>query len=56
MSAEAQSFARRPLGPWAGWGQEEDRRRAEESGFDAHMVKPVDLAVLSSLLVELGAG
>ena len=29
-----------------GWGQEEDRRRSEEAGFDAHMVKPVDLAAL----------
>ena len=38
-----------------GWGQEEDRRRSEESGFDAHMVKPVDLAALSNLLVKLGA-
>jgi len=25
-----------------GWGQEEDRRRTEEAGFNAHMVKPVD--------------
>jgi two-component system CheB/CheR fusion protein len=33
-----------------GYGQEEDRRRAEEAGFDVHLVKPVDLAVLYSLL------
>jgi signal transduction histidine kinase len=39
-----------------GWGQEEDRRRSEEAGFDAHMVKPVDLAVLTKLLAESGAG
>jgi CheY-like chemotaxis protein len=39
-----------------GWGQDEDRRRSEEAGFDAHMVKPVDPAVLSNLLVELSAG
>jgi CheY-like chemotaxis protein len=25
-----------------GWGQEDDRRRAREAGFDHHMVKPVE--------------
>jgi signal transduction histidine kinase/ActR/RegA family two-component response regulator len=29
-----------------GWGQEEDRRRSERTGFDDHMVKPVDAAAL----------
>ena len=33
-----------------GWGQAEDRRRAREAGFDAHLVKPVNLAVLEALL------
>lgn len=32
-----------------GWGQEEDRRSTREAGFDAHLVKPVDLAELNVL-------
>ena len=39
-----------------GWGQEDDRRRSGEVGFDAHLVKPVDLAALTQLLAELSAG
>lgn len=35
------------------WGQELDARRALESGFDAHMTKPVDLRKLSALVDEL---
>ena len=33
-----------------GWGQEEDRRRSESAGFDAHLVKPIDPAALERLL------
>jgi signal transduction histidine kinase/CheY-like chemotaxis protein len=33
-----------------GWGQEEDRRRSREAGFDHHLVKPVDLSALQALL------
>jgi CheY-like chemotaxis protein len=33
-----------------GWGQESDRRRTEEAGFDDHLVKPVDPNMLVALL------
>jgi PAS domain S-box-containing protein len=36
-----------------GWGQEEDRRRTDEAGFDHHLVKPVDPADLTKLLAAL---
>lgn len=38
-----------------GWGQEEDRRRSEEAGFDNHMIKPVVPAVLEKLLAAMPA-
>ncbi len=37
-----------------GYGQEEDRRRSREAGFNHHLVKPVDHDVLFSLLAESG--
>ena len=33
-----------------GWGQEADKARAAESGFDHHFTKPVEPAVLSALV------
>jgi CheY-like chemotaxis protein len=33
-----------------GWGQEQDRRRTKEAGFDAHLIKPVGTADLLSAL------
>ena len=35
-----------------GWGQEEDRHRSREAGFDAHMVKPVDFDALLNLVAS----
>ena len=39
-----------------GWGQDEDRQRSLESGFDGHMVKPLHPDTLASLLAELPFG
>jgi CheY-like chemotaxis protein len=39
-----------------GWAQEEDRRRSEEAGFDAHMVKPVDYPALEKMLAGADPG
>jgi CheY-like chemotaxis protein/two-component sensor histidine kinase len=45
--------------PWAngvlfvavtGWGQDTERQRSREAGFDAHLVKPVDFEELDELL------
>jgi signal transduction histidine kinase len=34
-----------------GWGQDVDRRRSREAGFDMHLVKPVDPVALCDMLV-----
>jgi PAS domain S-box-containing protein len=39
-----------------GFGQEEDRRRSLEAGFDYHMVKPVNFVELEKKLSEIAGG
>jgi PAS domain S-box-containing protein len=39
-----------------GYGQDEDRRRSKEAGFDHHFVKPVDPATLADVLHAGRAG
>jgi PAS domain S-box-containing protein len=39
-----------------GWGQEEDRRRSKDAGFDQHMVKPVTMDAICRVLVQAPAG
>ena len=37
-----------------GYGQDEDRQRSRAAGFDAHLVKPIDLDALQELLARSG--
>jgi CheY-like chemotaxis protein len=39
-----------------GWGQEEDRQKSRDAGFDTHLVKPVDDEVLLKVLASLPSG
>jgi PAS domain S-box-containing protein len=43
------------LAALTGWGQEDDRRRSREAGFDHHVVKPMEPKVLEQLLSSLKA-
>jgi PAS domain S-box-containing protein len=39
-----------------GWGGEQDRALSREAGFDRHLIKPVDMTVIESLLADVIAG
>jgi PAS domain S-box-containing protein len=39
-----------------GWGQEEDRRRSQSAGFNYHLIKPLNLNSLETLLASLADG
>jgi PAS domain S-box-containing protein len=36
-----------------GWGQEEDREKSRDAGFNGHIIKPVEFAALTKLLADL---
>jgi two-component system CheB/CheR fusion protein len=36
----------------SGWGQESDKRRSRDAGFDRHLIKPVDPEELRALLAD----
>ncbi|MBK7973908.1 MAG: PAS domain S-box protein [Deltaproteobacteria bacterium] len=47
---------RRPvLVAMTGWGQQEDRRRSSDAGFDHHMTKPIDFHALKAILAGVAA-
>lgn len=47
---QSRDFAQTLLVALTGYGQEEDRRKSSEAGFDEHVVKPVDVDTLRRLL------
>ena len=38
-----------------GWGQDDDRRKSDDAGFDSHVVKPIQLETLETLLSSLAS-
>jgi CheY-like chemotaxis protein/anti-sigma regulatory factor (Ser/Thr protein kinase) len=56
--AAARAIRREPFGDsiflvaMTGWGQADDKRRALEAGFDAHLVKPATLDALQELFAS----
>jgi CheY-like chemotaxis protein len=54
----ARSIRRQPWGAAVtliavtGWGQEDDKRKAKEAGFDHHLTKPIDPGALEQLMTS----
>jgi len=46
-------FHSTPIAALTGYGQEEDRRRSQEAGFNVHLTKPVDPRALRQLLSQM---
>jgi hypothetical protein len=44
------------LAALTGWGQQEDRRRTAEAGFNHHLVKPPESQALEKVLAGLSDG
>jgi CheY-like chemotaxis protein len=38
-----------------GWGQQGDKRRSQEAGFNFHLTKPIDPLRLNEFFSELGS-
>ena len=50
---EGDSGAGLVLAAMTGWGEERDRQRAREAGFDHHFSKPADIRMLGTLLDDV---
>jgi two-component system CheB/CheR fusion protein len=51
---ERPAFAETMLVAVTGYGQDKDRWRSQEAGFDHHLTKPVDPQSVQQLLANLG--
>jgi CheY-like chemotaxis protein len=52
IRADAQTAAL-PVVALTGWGQQQDRQRTHDAGFDRHLVKPADPQALQAVLEAL---
>lgn len=43
------------LAALTGWGSEQDRERTRAVGFDLHLTKPIDIAVISQVLASINS-
>lgn len=43
------------LAALTGWGSEQDRVKTRAAGFDLHLTKPIDLAVISTVLASINS-
>ena len=50
---EQPAFANVHIAAVTGWGQEEDRRKAREAGFDSHFTKPLSPPMLQDVLAAI---
>jgi PAS domain S-box-containing protein len=53
IRADEPAGSRASLVALTGWGQDEQRQKAREAGFDHHLVKPAEIAALQALLGSL---
>jgi two-component system CheB/CheR fusion protein len=53
---ELPGFANVHFAAVTGWGQDEDRRKAREAGFDSHFTKRLSPVVLEELLAGIAHG
>ena len=49
---ELPEFKRTPLVAMTGYGQDDDRRRSQEAGFDYHLTKPIDPDALRAIVTR----
>ena len=49
-------FTRVHIAALTGWGQDEDRRKAQEAGFDSHFTKPLAPSAVEELLGKVAHG